>query len=504
MITIKTVEGSLLSQKADCFLIPLEQDFSFTKELQAVAKKFFPDLKMLFQERKFIGKAGSSLFVPVSHAGSIYNLVFIGLGKRATDKHFTVEQYRRMLGRLVRVVEQHKYHTVALELLSPKLFGVTAEFLAQQTAIILDMAAYNCDSFFSDPEMRLHHPFEITLVVSKEDKKDVAHGVANGMLISDAVNKAREWMDAPPDATTPQFLAEQARSIAKKHKLKITVFDEKQVNAMGMGGLSAVARGSERDCQLVIMEYKTAKKGAPTISLVGKGITFDSGGLSIKPANAMETMKYDMSGAAAVISSMSAIAALKPDVNVIGIAPITENLPSGTAIKPGDVATFYNGKTAEIKNTDAEGRLILADALSYTVKHHKPDAIIDFATLTGACAAALGPFYAGLLSNHDELVQRVQKAADITGERVWRLPFDNDYKPAIKSEIADMANIGSQKYMAGTITAAFFLKNFVADVPWVHLDIAGVAYNVPDISYYRNGSTGFGVRLIVEMVMNWQ
>jgi len=504
MITTKIAQGGLLAQKAECFLIPLEQDFAFSKELQAMAKKFFPDLQLLFKERKFTGKAGSSLFVPVSYDSSILNLVFVGLGKRANDKHFTVEQYRRMIGRMVRVVEQHKYHSIALELLPSKMFGVTAEFLAQQTAIAAHMASYHCDEFFSDPETKVRHPFEIFLVTSKEDQKGALKGIADGLVISDAVNKAREWIDMPPDRTTPLFLADQAREIAKKHKLKITVFDEKQVNAMGMGGLSAVARGSERDCQFVLMEYKTTKKSAPTVAFVGKGITFDSGGLSLKPANAMETMKCDMSGAAAVIAAMQAIAILKPDINIIGVTPITENLPSGTAIKPGDVATFYNGKTAEIKNTDAEGRLVLADALSYVVKHHKPDAIVDLATLTGACAAALGPFYAGLMSQNEDMIDRVQKAADLSGERVWRLPLDNDYKPAIKSDIADLSNIGSPKYMAGTITAAFFLQNFVGDVPWAHLDIAGVAYGVPDISYYRNGATGFGVRILVALAMNWK
>jgi Leucyl aminopeptidase len=271
-----------------------------------------------------------------------------------------------------------------------------------------------------------------------------------------------------------------------------------------MGGLAAVGRGSDQDCQMVILEYKAKRKNAPTIAFVGKGITFDSGGLSIKPALNMETMKDDMSGAAAVITTMEVLAHLKPDVNVVALAPLAENLPSGKATMPGDIVTFYNGKTAEVRNTDAEGRLVLADALSYAVKHYKPDAIIDIATLTGACAYALGPFFTGLMSQHDTLVKDIEISAQRSGDRVWRLPLHDDYQIAIRSDISDMCNIGAPKYMAGAITAAHFLKHFVGQTPWAHLDIAGTAFNVPDLPYYKQGATGVGVRLLVDLAMHWK
>jgi leucyl aminopeptidase len=282
------------------------------------------------------------------------------------------------------------------------------------------------------------------------------------------------------------------------------MFEEAEIIQMGMGGLAGVSRGSDQDARFVIMEYNCGIKDAPTLGFVGKGITFDSGGLSIKPAASMETMKEDMSGAAAVIASMDALAQLKPSVNIVGITPLSENLPSGKATKPGDVVTFYNGKTAEVLNTDAEGRLILADALSYAVKHFKLDMLIDLATLTGACAYALGPCFTGMFSQHDAMVDRVVEAAKTSGDRVWRLPLHDDYAIAIKSDIADISNIGSKAYMAGGTTAAHFLKNFVNDTPWVHLDIAGTAFNVPDITYYRKGATGVGVRLLVDLAMNWK
>jgi leucyl aminopeptidase len=210
-----------------------------------------------------------------------------------------------------------------------------------------------------------------------------------------------------------------------------------------------------------------------------------------------------MSGAAAVINTMEVIAQLKPKVNVIALAPLSENLPSGKATKPGDIIQFYNGKTAEIKNTDAEGRLILADALSYAVKHYKPDAMVDIATLTGACAYALGPYFTGLMSQHDDLVAKIEAAAKKSGDYVWRLPMTNDYKKAIKSDVADICNIGDNRIKAGAITAAHFLQHFVSDVPWAHLDIAGTAFDVPNVPYFRSGATGAGVRLLIELVMSW-
>jgi leucyl aminopeptidase len=283
---------------------------------------------------------------------------------------------------------------------------------------------------------------------------------------------------------------------------------------MGMGGLAAVSRGSEIDCALIILEYKAqsphasysaeATKDRPTLCFVGKGITFDSGGLSLKPADSMETMKEDMSGAAAVICAIDALAQLKPDINIIAIAPTSENLPSGKATKPGDIVTFYNGKTAEIKNTDAEGRLILADALSYAVKHYKPDIIVDLATLTGACSRALGPVYSGLFSEHESLIKKLHEAGNISGDRLWQLPMGDDYKKAITSTVADICNIGSKQIMAGASTAAHFLQHFVDDTVWAHIDIAGTAFDVPNISYYRPGGTGVGVRLLVALAMNWQ
>jgi len=505
MLNIKLSNDKLLSQKADCYVMMLEEGFEFSKPLQELAKQVFPTLKELFVHEGFTGKLMSAVAVPTMIHGKIAHFLFIGLGKKGLQKNIDVENFRRALGVAVKQAAACKSSTLALALPSSKSFGVTADYMAKQSSIIINMAAYQFTDFWSDKERKGTELKTVTVCVDAKDVASLQQNLEDGECIADAVNKTRHWIDMPPSSMTPAHLAERAERIAKKHKnLKLTVFSEKEINNMGMGGLAGVSRGSHLDCKLVILEYKSKKKNAPTIAFVGKGITFDSGGLSIKPADSMENMKDDMSGAAAVINTMEALAILNPDVNVIGLAPIAENLPSGTALKPGDVVTFYNGKTAEVKNTDAEGRLVLADALAYAVKHYKLDAIMDIATLTGACAYFLGPYFTGMLSKHDDFVEQVQRAADATGDRVWRLPLHEDYKAAIRTPMADLSNTGSSRIKSGTITAAWFLNNFVDDVPWVHLDIAGTAYDVPDISYYRTGATGAGVRLMIELAMNWK
>jgi leucyl aminopeptidase len=504
MIKFKFFTKELLTQTAGCYVFFVEQDFKFLSALHDVAKMYFPPLQTLMKERKFIGSAQSTLSIPVVHGKGVTNLLFIGLGKPTRGKkNIDVENFRRALGTMIRCAEKNNESTLAFTLPDPKLFGVSAEYLGKQVATIVTMAAYQFDKFITDKDRLVRHDFDIMLGVLDKDKVAVERGITEGHLIADALNSARGWSDSPAAVHTPTQMANEASKIAKEHGLKATVFDGKKIVELGMGGLSGVAQGSDQDPRFVILEYKTHKKKAPTIGLVGKGITFDSGGLSLKPANSMETMKDDMSGAATVIATMKALAQLQPDVNVIAVTPLAENLPGPRACKPGDIFTFYNGKTAEVLNTDAEGRLILADALSYITTEYKLDALVDIATLTGACQYALGPFYCGLMSQHDELTEKVKKASATSGENVWPLPFVDDYKPAIKSEFADIKNVGDQRYMAGTITAGFFLQNFVGDVPWVHLDVAGTSFNVPGISYFRSGATGFGVRLFVDLIMNW-
>jgi leucyl aminopeptidase len=501
-VQVTVTDQPLLAQRSQCYALFLEQDFVFDNELAAIEQKLFPGLRCLLANREFIGKSGELISVPAVSHDDVRFIILVGLGAKHNEL-VTIEQYRRALGSAVREVNRLKADTLAIFMPEHKLFGVSPEYLAETTTTVAGMAWYHFDEFFSDTNRKTKNDLQLTVISHAHTMVAIRQGCERGHIYAHSVNTARWWVDLPPDYMTPIQLADKAKEIAQNHGYRITVFTEKDVVQMGMGGLGAVARGSDCDCQLMIMEYKSSVKDAPTIAFVGKGITFDAGGLSLKPADSMETMKEDMSGAAAVIAAMDALGKLKPKVNIVAVTPLAENLPSGKAIKPGDVVTFYNGKTAEIRNTDAEGRLILADALSYAVKHYSLDAIIDLATLTGACAYALGPFFGGLMSRDDAFVEKIYASAVRSGDRVWRLPLDDDYKPAIKSDIADIKNTGDRRYLAGAITAALFLENFVSTVPWAHLDIAGTAFNVPDISYYRQGATGFGVRLLIDLALNW-
>jgi len=484
------------------FFLP-EEKAKFDKEIKSIEKQYNTELYSFVQQKKFTGSLDSSFSMPVMQDKKIGYFHIEGLGK-SNGGIFNIETLRRSVGRVIKSAQQNHNDEIVVVLPNEKLFNCTQAYLLEQAIIAAQMASYHYDTFLSSEKVE-KKSMTVNILVSNEQVKLLQKPMKDAQIIAESVNLARCWVDTPPSNLTPVDLAEKASSIAKKYGLGLTVFGEKEIKKMGMGGIQAVSAGSEIDSQLVILEYKCSNKNAPTIAFVGKGITFDSGGLSLKPPRFMETMKEDMSGAAAVIATMQAIVQLKPDINVIGLTPLSENLPSGKATKPGDIVTFYNGKTAEVRNTDAEGRLVLADALSYAVKHYKNlDAIIDIATLTGACAHALGPFFTGLMSQHENLSTKIKNAAKFSGDRVWPLPLDNDYKKAIKSPIADICNIGSSAYNAGTITAGFFLQNFVGDTPWAHLDIAGTAFDVPDISYYRKGATGVGVRLLTKIALDWK
>jgi leucyl aminopeptidase len=503
MITVHLSTQPLTDQQHASVALLLPQDFEFGAELKELQNAYCPALPAYIKQERFKGGAGSIVTVNgIKHDTPCW-ILLAGVGKPDSSSQ-AIERARRAIGSLVKTLQNKKLSECAIRLPKATLFKVDTAYLVREIAICAAMAAYRFDDFITDDENKVNKALKLTFVVDPEDLDAAQKGLNEGMCIAQAVNQTRHWIDLPGGHIYPAIIADHARDIAQKYGLGCTIFDKKKLAEEGMGGILGVSAGSQHDPRLVIMEYTPAAKNVPTLVFVGKGITFDSGGLSLKPAQSMEAMKDDMSGAAAVINTMQVLAQLKPNVRVIGVAPLAENMPSGTAIRPGDILRFYNGKTAEIKNTDAEGRLVLADALSYAVKNYKPDAIIDLATLTGACAYALGSFFSGLLSQHDELTQRVQKAAEVAGERVWRLPMDNDFKKAIKCDVADMCNSGNARYKAGTITAAFFLQHFVGDVPWVHLDIAGTAFDVPDISYYSTGGTGVGVRLLTELAMHWQ
>ncbi len=334
----------------------------------------------------------------------------------------------------------------------------------------------------------------VSLVCAKTEATKLAAGLRRGEAIAAGVTLARELANRPGNHCTPTHLADEAKAMGKRQGLKVEVLERRQMERLGMGSLLAVAQGSEQPPKFIVMRYKGGAKGEAPVVLVGKGITFDTGGISIKPAAGMDEMKFDMGGAASVFGTLHAVAALKAKVNLIGVVPACENMPDGRAVKPGDVVTSMSGQTIEILNTDAEGRLILCDALTY-VERFKPVAVVDIATLTGACVIALGHHRSGLFSADDALAAELQAAGDVALDPAWRMPLDEDYDDALKSHFADMGNVGGRE--GGAITAAKFLQRFAGKLTWAHLDIAGSAWK----SGAAKGATGRPVGLLTHFVL---
>lgn len=500
MFDVQISKQSFWNTEAEGYLFLLSEDFEQAPILSHIEEHYYPRLIAILKKHKFAGKAGQSFVLTANHNNKLIQFIFVGIGRLSGVWHEDLEQLRRGVGTLIKQAQAHEMPSAVVQLPDAASYNMSAAELAQQVTVICHMASYRFVEFKSERK-ELNDEMVVYLVT---DDKNAATAVEHGNIVGRSVNRSRRWTDMPANVVTPTFLAEEAQRIADAGKLKATIFGRDKALQLGMGGFCAVDAGSDQDGKFIVLEYKAPNPDAPTIALVGKGVTFDTGGVSLKPSASMTGMKYDMSGAAAVIATLAAVSQLKPNVNVIGIAPTVENMPSGKSARQDDIISFMNGKTAEINSTDAEGRLILADALCYAEKYYKPAVIIDIATLTGACVIALGHFFTAVMTRSDELCNQLQEASKESGERIWRLPLVDDFKAAIASRVADLDNCGSREYGAGSITAGMFLENFVANTPWAHLDIAGTADNVPGISYLGKGGTGSGVRLFLSFILNYQ
>lgn len=418
----------------------------------------------------------------------------VGLGKR---EDYTDDRLRKAAATVGTALRAEKVSSAAIEYLGgdalkPENVNALAEGVI--------MGSYQFLEYQSEKEDDPRTEIETIYILS--DSAD-ADSLQYGIAVSEGVCLTRDLGNHPSNTATPEHLAETALSFAKASNMKVTVWDREEFTAKGFGGLAGVAQGSNRPPKFILIEYTGGGKDAKTLGLVGKGLTFDAGGISIKPAGGMDEMKYDMLGGAAVLGIMSVVAKIQPKLNIIAAVPATENLLGGSAYKPGDVLTAYNGKTIEILNTDAEGRLILADALSYVTKHFELDGLLDYATLTGAVIVALGHRYTGLMTNNQDFAEQVKACGETTQDRVWQLPLDDEYAEDIKSKIADIKNTGAARE-AGTIAAGAFLREFVGgDVPWCHLDIAGSGWLKKWRSYTPEGATGAGVRITLELIKRW-
>ena len=478
--------------KADLLAVPVFAGRVLGPGAKAVNGALGGRLAEFMAEAGFDGKADETLVVPGVSLGSSA-AVLVGLGPK---NELTLDGLRRAAAALAR--KAGKATTVAVTLLDAAPAGTDPKEAAQALAEGFSLGTYRFLRYKGKGEA---HATEQVIVLGTKDPA-IEAALGKGAAVAKAVAWARDLVNEPAGTLTPTALAYQAQRAAEEGGLDIEILDEVAIANEGLGGLLGVSLGSDQPPRLIKLTYQPKGRSRGTVALVGKGITFDSGGLSIKTAEGMETMKTDMSGAAAVIGAMSVLRQAGVRSKVIAFVPTTENMPGGRAIKPGDVLKIRNGKTVEVLNTDAEGRLVLADGLSLAVEE-SPDAIIDLATLTGACVVALGMKMAGLMGNHDDWVHQVGGAAERAGEPVWHLPLPEPYRKDLESEIADLKNITGNRG-AGALTAGLFLSEFAGDVPWAHLDIAGPARASSDDGYTVKGGTGFGVRTLVEVLSTFE
>jgi leucyl aminopeptidase len=455
---------------------------------KAKAPGTVPDgVQRAIDDSGFSGRSDESITIL---SGTPRKITLIGLGK---EDGLTLRRLRTALYAIAKVARKHRDSSIAVAY-PYTLPHATDEETTRLAAGYLAQADYHYDEYITTKKGEKAPPITAHLVAPASlDTKHVRAIQKEVSALAEGIRTVRDLGNAPSNVVTATRLAERAVEVAKETGVKCTVYGRKEIEKMKMGGLLAVNRGSVEEPRFIVLEYHP-KRATKHVALVGKGITFDSGGISIKPAEKMEEMKFDMCGAAAVIGTIEAAARLALPVRLTGVIPSTDNLPSGSAYKPGEIITMMSGKTVEIVNTDAEGRMILADALHYA-SQLKPDHILDYATLTGACVVALGSEAAGLFSNDDELAQKLIEAGERTGDRLWRLPEWDDYKDLIRSDWADMKNSGGR--WGGAITAALFLKEFVDCPSWAHLDIAGTAYVEHETAREARGATGAGVRVTI-------
>ncbi|MEK6874449.1 MAG: leucyl aminopeptidase [Nanoarchaeota archaeon] len=480
-------------------ILGLFEDQDLDEYASLVDEKLDKGISYSIHAKEFVPEFGKSWMVHTFGKVGAKNVLLVGLGKRS---EFDMEKLRRAAGFSSKIAREVG-SVVATAMALVDVPGIMISERASAVAQGVLLGLYRFDQYKTVGKDKQKHVSSLTILAdSVVNAQKAQESLQHELVVCDMTNFARDLVNQPPSMMTPIQMAVMAKKIVGDKKIKLKVFDRDEIVKMGFGGLFAVSKGSTQEPRFIVLEYRNPK-AKKTVALVGKGVTFDSGGLDIKPASGMEDMKVDMAGAAAVMAVSGAVAALRIPINLIVLMPCTENMPGGSAYKPGDIIKTYSKKTIEILNTDAEGRVVLSDALAYAEKQYKPDAIIDLATLTGACIVALGTICAGLVSSDDHLADRIKVAAMHSGERVWQLPLYDEFKDAVKSQVADVKNIGLPKGEAGACTAAAFLSSFVEKTPWAHLDIAGPAYITDERDYIPKGGTGFGVRLLIALLEDW-
>jgi leucyl aminopeptidase len=489
-------EGDMLVVAA--FIGKSEDGFVLSREAALVDRRADGQLAKLLGEEQFEATPGAT-FLWHPHEDGFGRLLVVGFGKVPNLNIAKLEAAIVAVARRARATGAKKVGIALPEELYTH-FG--SEKAAEAVVTGFAMGTYVFLKHKSKAKKEEKSVSELVILAPPGRISAVSGGATVGVAIGKAVSYARDLVNEAPSVTTPTYLGDEAKALAKKDpRIRAEVLGREEIAKLGMGGLLAIARGSSQEPKFIKLTYRGG--GRKTIALVGKGITFDTGGLSLKPSEHMETMKLDMAGAASILAVFLGLTALAPKATVVGLISATENMPGPNAVKPGDVATIMNGKSVEILNTDAEGRMVLADALSYAQMKVKPDVTVDLATLTGACMVALGQDVAGLFANDERLAQSLMDAAGRSGELVWRMPLVFEYRELLKSPVADLKNISGGRY-GGAITAALFLEEFVGEgTSWAHLDIAGPAWAEKDMSVSPKGGTGFGVRMILEYLRSF-
>ena len=480
-------------KKGCCLLIGVIKDSATLNDKPCLTNEAKQLLNIAASNAGFKGDVGKSIAVHSAPEAQGCSIILFGLGlKNEISKKSYIAAINHAIDS-IQDIESKEIHLMLPELHIP---STPDGWKTRQLALLLKLKSYRFEMVKKIASKT--YPTrnkKLILFYGERTRSGETRNVRIGDAIGEGCNLARDLGNLPPNICTPTHLANTATDIGKNFKFRTRVFNEQQLRNMGMDALLAVSRGSTEPAKFIEMVYTGTSKNKRPIVLIGKGVTFDSGGISIKPSSGMDEMKYDMSGAGSVLGTFLAISKLKPPVNVVGLIPAVENMPGGKATRPGDIVRTKSGQTVEILNTDAEGRLILCDALTYAEKFN-PSAVIDVATLTGACVVALGKIATGLFSNSDELAEELGNAGENSWDRVWRMPVWDEYQPQLKSNFADMANIGGRE--AGSVTAACFLSRFASKFPWAHLDIAGTAWN----SGTNKGSTGRPVPLLCEFILS--
>lgn len=475
--------------KTEVLVLPVKEPPLEDSTLRLLDRRLGGGLARRIKKGPFTGAEGTSLLHATAGALPAAYLLLVGMGK---GEEIELDSWRKAAGRARKEAGGIGAEEIAFHFAPNRAPEAVVGAVVEGTLL----ASYQFTKYRSNskPAAALR---SLTLFRPGLKRSAAMERAASLALdLSPGVYVARDLVNEPPSVTTPRFLAEQARSLCRGRGLGVEVWGKKKIQATNLAGLLAVNRGSAEEPRFILIHYEPPR-ARKKVALIGKGITFDSGGLSLKPAKSMETMKLDMAGGAAIIGAMSRLPYLRPEIEVTGYIPVTDNLPSGSAQKPGDIIRYLNGKTVEVLNTDAEGRLILADALAYAATQ-RPDCMVTLATLTGACMVALGTGVAGVFGNHQPLVDDLIRSGSEAGEKLWQLPLVKEYREEIKSSVADIKNIGGS--YGGAITAALILQEFVGDVRWAHLDIAGPAFAEKDTPTCPKGGTGFGVRTLLKFL----